>query len=299
MDLWFVVYIFGLVVVLLFTEQLFPAEQGQPLRNTAFNLLWYPLITLALVAINLAGVGALVGWLVREAGGPFVTPASPTTFPEECACFLVYLVVFDFFGYWFHRLQHVSRWFWPTHKLHHSDQSVNASTMFRHHWTHHLLTNFLVTLPIGVLVGLGLPGGRLWLFLYFGFAIFVHMNVRIGFGRWSWVLCSPQFHRIHHSVLKEHHGKNLASFFPIWDVLFGTYHHPRPGEYPPTGIGTKPFANSIWDAFIEPFRDWYRALKKLWGRRRGKLGQVRPAAGHLAVENPIPRRAQPDHHSTS
>lgn len=267
MDYSLTLELFALMVAFLVVERLFPAEAKQPLRNTAFNLLWYPLITAALFAMNVAGIMAVVGWLVRAAGGPFVHAALPTTFWGECACFLLYLVAFDFFGYWFHRLQHVSWWFWQTHKLHHNDESVNASTAFRHHWTHHLLTNFFITLPIGVIIAIGLPGGRFWILLYFAYAMFVHMNARIGFGRFSWVLASPQFHRIHHSALLEHFDKNLASYFPIWDIIFGTYHHPKPGEYPPTGIPGEPFKDSLWDATIQPLRDWFRALK-MWGREQ-------------------------------
>jgi len=64
------------------------------------------------------------------------------------------------------------------------------------------------------------------------------MNVRIGFGRWSAWLNSPQFHRLHHSALPEHYDCNFNQFFPIFDVLCGTFRRPQPDEYPPTGLMT-------------------------------------------------------------
>jgi sterol desaturase/sphingolipid hydroxylase (fatty acid hydroxylase superfamily) len=36
--------------------------------------------------------------------------------------------------------------------------------------------------------------------------------------------------------LREHHNCNFNQFFPVFDVLFGTYRRPRHDEYPPTGL---------------------------------------------------------------
>jgi hypothetical protein len=61
---------------------------------------------------------------------------------------------------------------------------------------------------------------------------FVHANARIGFGKFWWLLSSPHYHRIHHSIRPEHRDKNFAVWFPFYDVTFGTAHRPRPGEFP-------------------------------------------------------------------
>ena len=64
----------------------------------------------------------------------------------------------------------------------------------------------------------------------------VHANIRVGFGRFWWLLSSPQYHRIHHSVRPEQRNKNFAVWFPIYVVMFGTADRPRLGEFPETGL---------------------------------------------------------------
>ena len=44
---------------------------------------------------------------------------------------------------------------------------------------------------------------------------FVHANVRIGFGKLWWLLSSPQYHRIHHSILPRHRNKNFLAVAPF------------------------------------------------------------------------------------
>ena len=65
---------------------------------------------------------------------------------------------------------------------------------------------------------------------FFLVEFFHSLELRIQLGRWSWVAGAPQVHRIHHSRLPQHADKNFAAYFPIWDVLFGTYWHPREGR---------------------------------------------------------------------
>jgi sterol desaturase/sphingolipid hydroxylase (fatty acid hydroxylase superfamily) len=60
----------------------------------------------------------------------------------------------------------------------------------------------------------------------------IHANLKLSLGPLSWLVDGPQVHRIHHSQLPQHFDRNFAAFFPIWDVLFGTYYHPARGEFP-------------------------------------------------------------------
>jgi len=58
----------------------------------------------------------------------------------------------------------------------------------------------------------------------------------MSFGLLWWMLSSPQYHRIHHSLEPQHINKNFAVWFPVWDILVGTAYRPRRGEYPATGL---------------------------------------------------------------
>ena len=61
------------------------------------------------------------------------------------------------------------------------------------------------------------------------FSFMVHANLNWTFGPLRAVLASPVFHRWHHA--RSVCDANFASTFPVWDVMFGTYHMPV-GELP-------------------------------------------------------------------
>lgn len=149
----------------------------------------------------------------------------------------IFIVVRDLGEYIFHRAQHRIPFLWAMHSLHHSDPEMRALTAQRHFWGDQLVKNltiwpatFLVISPTGpVLILFGLV--TLWNFV-------VHSGLEIEFGRWSWILNSPLYHRRHHSVDPEHFNSNFAALFPIFDVICGSYH--RPDGFPQTGLAQKP-----------------------------------------------------------
>lgn len=174
----------------------------------------------------------------------------------------VWLFARDFFYYWFHRLQHSSKWLWAQHALHHSDEHVNATTTVRHHWLEMPLTAIFVYVPLSILfeppvLTYGLVAAAVsWL------GLTNHMNIRIGFGRFGWLISSPQNHRIHHSTRPEHLDKNFAAYFPIWDVLFGTYYKPARTEYPSTGLSSGERVTTAWQALTLPFTTWRKMISE-------------------------------------
>jgi sterol desaturase/sphingolipid hydroxylase (fatty acid hydroxylase superfamily) len=72
----------------------------------------------------------------------------------------------------------------------------------------------------------------------------------------SWLLLTPQMHRIHHSRESRHLDRNFAFIFPLWDVLFGTYYHPGPFEYPATGLASGDRVRTPWQIVAWPFIRW-------------------------------------------
>jgi sterol desaturase/sphingolipid hydroxylase (fatty acid hydroxylase superfamily) len=170
------------------------------------------------------------------------------------------MIVRDFFYYWFHRLQHGSKWFWAEHALHHSDEQMNVTTAVRHHWLEMPLNAIFVTMPLMIFRApvITVPFAFV-LIMTVGY--FIHMNVRVGFGKWGWLLANPQNHRIHHSSAPEHMDKNFAQFFPLWDVLFGTYYSPRPDEFPQTGLSSGEKVTTLGGAIAMPFQSWAKMLR--------------------------------------
>lgn len=211
-------------------ERLIPAEKDQPangmVRNMAitFVYLMFSFTAGALVSAKVAGV-------VARLGGPFFILDG--IFPKLLVPF-VSVWIFDFFYYWFHRLQHAWSPMWAVHSLHHSDRTLNVTTSIRHHWTEEPLRALLILLPMSLLVKLSPVEAGLIAVAMGQWGYFTHSNVRVPLGPLTWLIAGPQVHRVHHSIEPEHANKNFAAFLPLWDIVFGTYSAPR--GWPKTGV---------------------------------------------------------------
>ncbi len=168
----------------------------------------------------------------------------------------------DFFYYWFHRLQHASRWLWAQHALHHSDECMNVTTTWRHHWLEMPMETVAVIVPAAILFKPPIVTIPLAYLITQGMSYFIHLNSRISLGPLTPIIAGPQTHRIHHSKLPEHIDKNFAAIFPLWDVIFGTYYHPKKGECPPCGLASGETVHSFRYALLMPFITWVKMLKR-------------------------------------
>lgn len=169
---------------------------------------------------------------------------------------LLYIFLTDLIFYWYHRAQHRFNYLWVIHELHHSDTELNVTTSMRSYWLERPIQAILITIPITYLVGLDSRGIKIFPILLTAWLFFTHANLKLRLGFLTRIICGPQLHRIHHSNLAEHQGKNLAQFFPIFDILFGTYYHPGYHEFPTTGLIKKSADNSIAKVMTKPFTVW-------------------------------------------
>lgn len=159
--------------------------------------------------------------------------------------FVLYLATFDFLYYWLHRAQHTIPWLWLYHATHHSDPNVSVLSTSRHHWLEDVFRFIPILLPLAIIFG-SLNKLPLWMLAFPGlYGTFIHWNTPWRMNAISKIIGTPWFHRIHHSQEEIHHNKNYAIFFPIWDVIFGSAHFPKPNEFPETGINTKINPNSL------------------------------------------------------
>ena len=241
----------------LLLERLIPARR-QPMSNAPVNIVYGAMMLLlaaSLVPLQSAFVQSVidrVGWsgifsLEFEAG---------TSLPLGFAAMLLSALALDFAFYWFHRLQH-SGLLWPQHVLHHSDTALNVTTTQRAHFLEHFLIPVFMTLPLVLLFRLPASDVIFIAAIPAAWAYLVHMNIRVSFGPLWWLLTSPQYHRIHHSIEPKHFDRNFALWFPLWDILFGTAYRPRRNEYPETGVSGVE-VTTFSEATVLPFVAWYR-----------------------------------------
>ncbi len=68
---------------------------------------------------------------------------------------------------------------------------------------------------------------------------------------------------MHHSCHPDHIDKNFAFMFPIWDVIFKTYHMPQDNRDVKFGIGDGNAAelDTCVRLYLIPVRDAYRLVR--------------------------------------
>jgi len=185
------------------------------------------------------------------------------------AAFLLSALIGDFFFYWYHRSLHKSNILWQHHKMHHLDPEFDALTGERQNWLESFFLVFFMSVPMAILFKFNLTADPFDVGLVkgttVGFLMLLlaqnHSNLRLQFGKATVLLTSSQSHRIHHSYLPQHHDKNFVAFFPIWDILFGTYYHPARDEFPPTGVEGEKEIQSVWEVQIFALREWWKMFK--------------------------------------
>ncbi|UCE64001.1 MAG: sterol desaturase family protein [Nitrospirota bacterium] len=260
-------------------EWLFPVEPKQPIANKLLSA-QFSFFFLIVNPFLLAGLHYYVYQFVQQRlGGSFIifnldqfnSGSQAINWPLRNFVFpLLVLFIFDFFYYWHHRIQHKWKVLWAQHKLHHAEESLCCFTDQRHHWLEDSIRVFTITIPMGLLLSLTPVQGALLASVLRYWTIFIHSNVRLPFGPFSPIMSGPQLHRIHHSRELIHQDKNLAAFFPIWDILFGTYHRPLPGEWPKTGLASGEKVTSLKGGLILPFLEWSKQSQQIIGKLRSR-----------------------------
>lgn len=259
----------SLILTALFSvmELVLPAQVQKPFGSRAFNLAYYPFLLAALLGLQFL-VTPFYLWLLSLTGGGLLPRlmSQPSTLLGQSLFAIGFAFVWDVWQYWVHRWQHASRFLWQTHKLHHADRAVNVTTHARHHVSNYAVFLILYA-PVLILFG-SISVHAVAAFIMFRLWGFVnHANVRVRLGPATIAIAGPQWHRIHHSVKPEHHGRNFATFFPLIDVIFGTYYAPAPDEYPETGLSESASGTDLREVTIAPILVW-------WGQARCRSPRV-------------------------
>jgi sterol desaturase/sphingolipid hydroxylase (fatty acid hydroxylase superfamily) len=136
------------------------------------------------------------------------------------------VLLLDFFGaYLSHYVEHKVKPLWMIHLVHHTDHEVDTTTANRHHpleslirFTFTLMGVFIVGTPIGIIM--------LYQSLSLVATQFSHANIRLPKkvdDILSWVIVSPDMHKVHHHYRLPYTDSNYGNIFSIWDHMFGTY----------------------------------------------------------------------------
>lgn len=180
---------------------------------------------------------------------------------------LVYVIAFfalDFAGYWVHRLQHVTNFFWNGHIVHHSSEEFNLACALRQSISAIVKTFAIFLLPAALL---GVPAdvinvvAPLHLFAQFWY----HTRHIKKMGFLEKIIVTPSHHRVHHAINPQYIDKNYGQIFIFWDKWFGTFQEELPDVPPVYGI-TRPVRT--WNPIKINFQHVWLLIKDSWRTKK-------------------------------
>lgn len=136
------------------------------------------------------------------------------------------VLLLDFIGaYLAHWVEHKIKPLWMIHLVHHTDHNVDTTTANRHHPIESVI-RFVFTL-LGVFI-IGTPIGIVMLYQSLSLVAtqFTHANIKMPKGldkAMSYIIVSPDMHKVHHHYKLPYTDSNYGNIFSIWDRILGTY----------------------------------------------------------------------------
>ena len=145
---------------------------------------------------------------------------------------IIGVLALDFSSWLVHLVMHKSKLLWRFHLIHHSDNNVDVTTGLRHHPGDSLLRGIFFILFIFI-SGAPMYSVMIYQTLVVIATAFTHANISLP--RWldkaiSYILISPNMHKVHHHWKQPFTDSNYGAVFSIWDRLLGTFKKLDPKE---------------------------------------------------------------------
>lgn len=210
------------LVLLWVLESWLPEAAGRRhrLRHASRNLMLGLLNAVPIALLAAPFVTQVAGWAEESRFGLLRLLNLPPLMATAAA-----ILLFDGWMYLWHRANHQFPFLWRFHRVHHSDQEMDATTAIRFHIGEILLSSGLRLIVIPLL-GVTLPQLLLYETLLLPVILFHHSNVNFPerLDRWLRILLvSPAIHRVHHSRVRVETDSNYSSVFSFWDRLASSF----------------------------------------------------------------------------
>lgn len=135
------------------------------------------------------------------------------------------VLALDFSSWLVHLVMHKVPLLWRFHLIHHSDTNVDVTTGLRHHPGDSLLRGIFFLLLIFV-SGAPMYSVMIYQTLVVLATAFTHANISLPVKLdkvLSYILISPNMHKVHHHWKQPYTDSNYGAVFSIWDRLLGTF----------------------------------------------------------------------------
>ncbi len=139
---------------------------------------------------------------------------------------LMGLLALDLIGaYFIHYLEHKVKWMWQFHLVHHTDHHIDTTSANRHHPGESVFRFVFTTLAV---ILIGTPIGIIMLYQSLSVVLSQFNHANITLPSWlekllSYIIVTPNIHRVHHHYRQPYTDTNYGNIFSIWDRIFGTY----------------------------------------------------------------------------
>ena len=189
-----------------------------------------------------------------------------TTISNTIVVYIIAFFALDFAGYWVHRLQHVTNFFWNGHIVHHSSEEFNLACALRQSISAIAKIYAIFLLPAALL---GVPAQVIAVVAPLHlFAQFWYHTQHIGkMGFLEKIIVTPSHHRVHHAFNKEYIDKNYGQIFIFWDKWFGTFQKEMTDMPPVYGI-TRPV--NTWNPIRINFQHVWLLIRDAWRTKSWK-----------------------------
>ena len=138
---------------------------------------------------------------------------------------IIGVLALDFSSWWVHLVMHKIPVLWRFHLIHHSDNNVDVTTGLRHHPGDSLLRGIFFLLLIFV-SGAPMYSVMIYQTLVVISTAFTHANIslpkKLDYAL-SFILVSPNMHKVHHHWKQPYTDSNYGAVFSFWDRLLGTF----------------------------------------------------------------------------
>ncbi len=161
-------------------------------------------------------------------GYDWVIHDEPSAFAVLPVQILAVLLIYDFMFYWVHRVFHLPLLMRYVHYVHHK---VRFPTAIDDYYLHPIDTLWVTTLFFLSVTIVGPFNTTTFIATLFVW-VFMNNSIHGGLNLPNPVFRLTNYLARMHNV---HHGKNMSSnfgsFFPFWDMLFGTHHRSKKEHY--------------------------------------------------------------------
>lgn len=169
---------------------------------------------------------------------------------------LLSFLILDSYRYAWHCLMHFWPIGWRSHRVHHSELAMNISTAYRFNALE-VMASYLPLVFLIWLFGMKPEHVLIYEAFFVVIEVFQHSNWALSpkIDRFlTYLIVTPNYHRIHHSQIVKETDSNFGSVLTIWDRLFGTYRYCSDTRKINIGLEEYPKPLSIVQMLLLPFR---------------------------------------------